>query len=194
VNVALVLATMAVVTLVAVAPALVLLAPLLALPAAVLMRLAVSAARDDAPSWRLAHTELGRLAGRKVGLAAAQLVVMGVALLNFSLAPRMGGIGGAVITVVAWYVLLAVSVYAVALWTIVCDPWRDPALRDQLRMAAAVVLLRPVQTVVLALITGLAVLVSVQLVVPASFLPSLVTLAIARYVVDVADRLRVAEP
>lgn len=185
---------MAVVTLVAIVPLLALLAPLLALPAAVLMRLAVSAARDDAPSWRLARAELGRLAGRKVGLAAAQLLILGLGLLNLSLGPSMGGIAGVAVTIVAGYALIAVAVYAVPLWSIVCDPLRQGPLRDQLRLALAVVVIRPIQILVLAVITVLSVLVSIQLVVPASFLPSLVMLAGAAYVVDVADRLRIAEP
>lgn len=193
VNVVLVLATMAVVTAAAIVPLLAVLAPLLALPAAVLMRLAIAAARDDAPSWRLARGEVRRLAGRKVGLAAAQLLVMAFALLNLSLAPSMGGFIGVAVTIVAGYALIAVSVYAVALWSIVCDPAREGPLRDQLRLALAVVLLRPIQLVVLATITVLSVLVSIQLVVPASFLPSLVMLVIAAYVIDVADRLRLAD-
>ena len=56
------------------------------------------------------------------------------------------------------------------------------------------VVIRPIQILVLAVITVLSVLVSIQLVVPASFLPSLVMLAGAAYVVDVADRLRIVEP
>ena len=181
---------MVVVALAAVVP---LLAPLLALPAAVLMRLAVCAARDDAPSWRLVRAELGRLAGRKVGLAAVQLLVLGLGLLNLSLGPSMGGIAGVAVTIVAGYALLAVGIYAVPLWSIVCDPQREGPLRDQLRLALAVVLLRPIQVAVLAVITVLAVLASIQLVVPASFLPSLVMLAGAAYVVDVADRLRIVQ-
>lgn len=185
---------MAVVTLAAIVPLLALLAPLLALPAAVLMRLAVAAARDDAPSWRLARAELGRLAGRKLGLAAAQLLVLGLGLLNLSLGPSIGGIAGVAVTIVAGYALIAVAVYAIPLWSIVCDPLRDGPLRDQLRLALAVVVIRPIQVLVLAVITVLSVLVSIQLVVPASFLPSLVMLAGAAYVVDVADRLRILEP
>lgn len=188
------IAALAVATAAAILPLLALLTPLLALPAAVLMRLAVAAAREDAPSWRMARTELRRLPGRKLGLATAQLVVLGLGLLNLSLGPGMGGIAGVAVTIVAGYAILAVSVYAVPLWSIVCDPQREGPLRDQLRLALALVLLRPVHVAVLAVITVLAVLVSIQLVVPASFLPSLVMLAIAAYVVDHGDRLRIVQP
>ena len=182
---------MAVVTVAAFVPLLALLAPLLALPTAVLMRLAVAAAREDAPSWRVARAELGRLAWRKVGLAAAQLLVTALGILNLSLGPSLGGIAGVAVTIVAGYALIAVAVYALPLWSIVCDPLREGPLRDQLRLALAVVALRPIQVLVLAVITVLSVLVSIQLVVPASFLPSLVMLAGAAYVVDVADRLQI---
>jgi hypothetical protein len=185
-----VLATLVVVTLAALVPLLALLMPLLALPAAVLMRLAVVAARDDAPSWRVARAEFGRLAGRKVGVAAVQLLILALGLLNLTLAPDMGGIAGVAVSIGAGYALIAVSVYAVALWCVICDPRRAGSLREQLRLALAIVLLRPLQLVVLAVITVLSVLVSIQLVIPASFLPSLVMLASARYVVDAADRLR----
>ena len=174
----------------AVVPLVLVLAPLLALPTAALMRLAVVAARGASPSWRIVREELGRLALRKVGLAAVQLMVLLVSLLNVSLAPGIGGIPGILSTIVAGYALVASSVYATALWPIACDPRREGPLREQLRLALAVMLLRPVQIAVLTVITVLAVLVSVQLVAPAVFLPSLVMLAIAEYVVDLADRLR----
>ena len=177
----------------AVVPLVLVLAPLLALPTAALMRLAVVAARGASPSWRIVREELGRLALRKVGLAAVQLMVLLVSLVNVSLAPRIGGIPGILSTIVAGYALVASSVYATALWPIVCDPRREGPLREQLRLALAVMLLRPVQIAVLTVITVLAVLVSVQLVAPAVFLPLLVMLAIAGYVVDVADRLRPIE-
>ena len=109
------------------------------------------------------------------------------------LAPGIGGIPGILSTIVAGYALVASSVYATALWPIVCDPRREGPLREQRRLALAVMLLRPVQIAVLTVITVLAVLVSVQLVAPAVFLPLLVMLAIAGYVVDVADRLRPIE-
>jgi hypothetical protein len=52
------------------------------------------------------------------------------------------------------------------------------------------VLVKPLQVGVLAVITVLALIASVQLIAPSLFLASLVLLAIASYVVDVVDRLR----
>jgi hypothetical protein len=169
-------------------PAVVVLTPLLALPTAALMRLAVAAGRDRAPTWRMAREELGRLAGRKI----VQLLVLGFSLTNVLLGGSIGGLAGIASAIVAGYALIAVTVYAVALWPIVCDPAREAPVRDQLRLALALVTLRPVQLVVLAVITVLGVVVSIQLIVPMLFLPSLVLITIAGYVVPVADRLRPA--
>jgi hypothetical protein len=173
-------------------PAVVILTPLLALPTAALMRLAVATGRDRTPTWPMAREELGRLAGRKVALAAIQLVILGISLTNVVLGGSIGGLAGVASAIVAGYALIAVTVYAVALWPIVCDPAREAPLRDQLRLALALVTLRPLQLVVLSVITALAVVVSVQLIVPLLFLPSLVLIMIAGYVVPVADRLRPA--
>lgn len=173
-------------------PAVVILTPLLALPTAALMRLAVATGRDRTPTWPMAREELGRLAGRKVALAAIQLVILGISLTNVVLGGSIGGLAGVASAIVAGYALIAVTVYAVALWPIVCDPAREAPLREQLRLALALVTLRPLQLVVLSVITALAVVVSVQLIVPLLFLPSLVLIMIAGYVVPVADRLRPA--
>lgn len=171
-------------------PLLVLLAPLLALPTAVLMRLAVEGARETAVSWATVRSELWRLGWRKIVLATLQLLVLGIGAANVTLSTGIGGVPGIVSALVAGYALIAISVYAVALWPIVCDPRREGPLRDQLRLAAAVVLVRPLQVGLLAVITVLAVIASVQLIAPGLFLASLVLLAIAAYVVDVADRIQ----
>jgi hypothetical protein len=57
-------------------------------------------------------------------------------------------------------------------------------------MALTVVILRPLQIGVLALITALAAIVCVQLIAPAAFLPGFVLVVIAGYVVPLVDRLR----
>ena len=171
-------------------PLLVILAPLLALPTAALTRLAVAAARDRAVTLPMAIEELSRLAGRKVLFASAQLLILAVSLTNVFVAGGIGGLPGILGAVVAGYALIATTLYAVALWPIVCDPDREGPIRDQLRLAMAVVVLRPLQLGVLGLITALAVIVSIQLIVPAIFLPSIVILAVAAYVVPVADRIR----
>lgn len=172
-------------------PILIVLAPLLALPTAVLMRLAVAAAaRDRSPSWSMATAELGRLAGRKLLLGAAQLLALALGVVNVLLAGSIGGILGIVSALIAAYAVIATWMYAVALWPIVCDPDREAPLREQLRMALTVVMLRPLQIGVLAVITALAVIICVQLIAPAVFLPGIVMVVIAGYVVPFVDRLR----
>jgi len=193
-NVALVIAVAALGGLVAVVPVALLLAPLLALPTAVLCRLAVAAARGGTPRWPMVGEELLRRAGRKLAIAAAQLVLLGLALLNLSLAGEIGGVPGILSLVVSGYVAIGTSVYALALWPVVCDPRRDASIAQQLRLALAVVVLRPLQLAVLGLLAVLALVASVQLIAPALFLPSIVVLAVADYVVNVADRLREVEP
>lgn len=173
-----------------VVPILIVLAPLLALPTAVLMRLAVAVARDRSPSWSMATAELGRLAGRKLLLGTAQLLVLALGVANVLLAGNIGGILGIVSAVIAAYAVIATWMYAVALWPIVCDPDREAPLREQLRMALTVVILRPLQIGVLALIAALAVIICVQLIAPAVFLPGFVLVVVAGYVVPFVDRLR----
>ncbi len=173
-----------------VVPILIVLAPLLALPTAVLMRLAVAAARDRSPTWSMASAELGRLAGRKLLLGTAQLLVLALGVVNVLLAGNIGGILGVISALIAAYAVIATWMYAVALWPIVCDPHREAPLREQLRMALTVVILRPLQIGVLALITALAMIICVQLVAPAVFLPGFVLVVVAGYVVPFVDRLR----
>ena len=173
-----------------VVPVLIVLAPLLALPTAVLMRLAVAVARDRSPSWSMAIAELGRLAGRKLLLGTAQLLVLALGVVNVLLAGNIGGILGVISALIAAYAVIATWMYAVALWPIVCDPDREAPLREQLRMALTVVILRPLQIGVLALITALAVIICVQLIAPAVFLPGFVLVVVAGYVVPFVDRLR----
>lgn len=170
-------------------PIALLLLPVLSLPTASLTRLAVAVARAGVPTLGNARDELTRLAARKLMLASLQVLVIAVGLTNIRLAVEMGGVLGVVSGAVAAYAVLGATVLGVALWPIVSDPRREAPLRSQLRLAVAVVLRRPVELFVLALLSGLAVLVSIQLIVPALFLPSLVLLAVAGYVVPAADEI-----
>lgn len=186
-NLGLLLATVAFVVVWTFAPVLVVLAPLLALPGAVLMRLAVAAARDEVASWALAREEMFRRPGRKVAIAAVQLVLTAVAALNVLVAPSFGGMLGAVVAAAGAYGAIMVTAFAVALWPLVCDPRREEPLASQLRLAAALVLLHPVQVAgLLALIAASAAL-SVLFVAPAVMLPSVMALIVAAYVVPAAD-------
>jgi hypothetical protein len=173
-------------------PILVVLAPLLALPTSALMRLAVVTVRYDTPAWRHVRDELGRLVPRKLLLASVQLLLTAMGIANISLAVVTGGVLGAITGLVAFYAVLVVSLYALALWPIVADPAQEAPLREQLRLATALVLTRTLPLLLLLVVTVLAIILSVQLIVPAVILPSLVMLAVAAYVVPIVDRARAA--
>ena len=170
-------------------PVLLLALPVIALPTAALTRLAVSAVRSGVPTLGMARNELGRLPLRKLAMAAVQVLVLGIAASNLGLAGEIGGVLGAMSAGVAVYALVVTGIFAMAVWPIVCDPLREGSLRDQLRLALAVALRRPVQLGLLALIAGLAAVASLQVPVLGLFLPSVVLLAIAGYVVPSADEI-----
>ncbi len=176
-------------------PILALAAPLLAIPTSALMRLAVVAVRSGVPTLAVAWGEIWRLPQRKVGVAFVQLLLLGVAVANLDLSVRIGGALGVLSAGVALYAGVATAMLSIAVWPIVCDPARDGPLREQLRLALSVVVRRPPQLLVLALLTALAVYVSTQLLVPALVRPAVVMLAVAGYVVPAADAIRpVARP
>ena len=170
-------------------PILALAAPGIAIPMASLMRLGVAAVRLGVPTVKMAREELGRMTMRKLVLAAVQMLLLALAAANIGLAARIGGLSGLLSGGVAIYAAIATALLSVALWPIVCDPRRDGPWRDQLRLAIAVALRRPLQIGVLAGIVALAAYVSVQLLVPALFLPAVVLLAVAGYVVPLADEI-----
>ena len=170
-------------------PILLLAAPLLALPTACLMRLAVAAVRAGVPTLGMARDELGRLWERKLGLAAVQILVMGVAWANIGLAGQIGGWIGLLSGGVAIYGVIASAILATALWPIVCDPLREGPMRAQLRLAIAASVRRPIRIGLLAAVVGAAAFISVQLLVPAFVLPIAVLLAAAGYVVPLADEI-----
>jgi hypothetical protein len=170
-------------------PVLLLALPVLALPTAAMTRLAVSAVRSGIPTLPMARDELGRLPLRKLAIAAVQLLVLGISVSNVGLAGGIGGVLGAMAAGVAVYALIVTGVFAMALWPIVCDPLRAGPLREQLRLALAVSLRRPVQLGVLALMAGLAAAASLQWPILGLFLPSVVLLAVAGYVVPSADEI-----
>jgi hypothetical protein len=170
-------------------PILIVVAPLVALPTSALMRLAVTAVRAGVPTLGMARSEMGRLPLRKVGLAFVQLLLGGIAITNLDLAARMGGALGLVTGGVALYAVVAGALLSLAIWPIVCDPLREAGVREQLRLALTVTIRRPVQLAVLAFLAALAGYVALQLLLPIAFLPIIVLLAVAGYVVPAADEV-----
>jgi hypothetical protein len=172
-----------------VVPAAIVLAPLLALPGSAILRLASIALADGVPTLGAAWTEARRRAGRKLLVAAVQLLVTGLGILNLLIAAGLGGLAGALSGIAVAYGMLAVWGVATPVWPLLSDPRRDAPLGRQLRLAVAVLLARPLGILVLlGLAVGSAIL-SIQLFFPALVLPSFVLLTVAAYVGDVLDRL-----
>jgi hypothetical protein len=187
-NVALILCAVALATLVAIVPAALVLTPLLSLPLSAVQRLAIVAATDDVPRWPAAWSELRRRPARKLGVASVQLLVTLLGATNILVSSRMGGLLGAVTTIVVAYALLAIWAIAIPLWPLLSDPHRDAPFRRQLRLAVAIALGRPLAIGLLLVLVVGAMLVCVRLIAPALVLPSLVLLVVAAYVGGVVDR------
>lgn len=127
----------------------------------------------------------------KLGLAALQALVLGIALADLLVAPAIGGIMAAVSMVLALYVAASTIAYGLVFWTLLADPEHGALEVPQIgRLALAVVLSRPAQVGVLLVLAVLGIGVMASLVVPILFLPSILLIAIAGYVVPAADRIR----
>jgi hypothetical protein len=188
-NLVLVLAVVIIATLMTVVPAAIVLVPLLALPGSAILRLASVALADGVPTLGAAWTEAWRGAGRKLLVAAVQLLLTGLGILNLLISAGLGGLAGALSGIAVAYGMLAVWGVATPLWSLLSNPRRDAPVRRQLRLAAAVVLARPLGILVLLAVAVGSAILSIQLFFPALLLPSFVLLAVAAYVGEVLDRL-----
>lgn len=192
-NLLLVIAAATAVFLVAVTPLALLLVPLLSPLACGLVRLATVASRGDHVALRTAVPGIRRRFGAKVGLAAGQTVLLLLAVLNLLLAPAIGGIVGALSAATSAYLAAFVLAYALVGWTLLCDPRReDRPVGELARLALVVVMRRPLQVLFLLLVLALTAVVVWNLVVPSLFLPSMVVLLTAGYVLPAADEIRPA--
>lgn len=169
-------------------PAALVLLPLIAPLTTGLARISVLAARDRVVPL---HAFLDGVRDRfwvKLGLGALQTVVLLVALVNVVVAPSLGGLFGAISTVVSVYVAAATFGYGLVFWTLLSDPDRAAmAVRSLGRLSMAVVLARPLAVAFLLLLAALAIGVMASLIVPLLFLPSFMLITIAAYVLPAAD-------
>lgn len=169
--------------------ALLLLVPL-ALPVAGMMRMATVLVRGG-------HTDFGEVTSvlrspvRILGLAAAQLLVVGVLVADAVIGASLAGWFGTFLTVSAIYGLAIVWAYASVAWPLLLDPERDgDSIRQRLRLAAIVLLAHPVRVGGVLLLIGLLLGLATVAIAPVlTFALALAWLAIARYVLPVADRL-----
>lgn len=168
----------------------VLLVPLLAPVLCGLIRLAAASQRGDHVSLQTALPGIRHRTWTKVGLAALQCVVLLLATLNLVLAPAIGGLVGALSAVTSVYLGAAILAYALVGWTLICDPRRQAEpVRILARVALVVLLRRPLQILFLLLVSALGTIIVYNLVVLGLFLPSMVFLLIAGYVVPAADEI-----
>ena len=154
------------------------------------MALATSLVRDG-------HTDLGEFAAvlrrpwTVLGLGVAQLAIGAVLVVDLLVGAALGTAIGGVLVVSAVYGLAILWIYAVIAWPIVLDPARrDASLAARLRLAAALLVTRPVRMGAFAVLVGIFLVVATILVAAiVTFALALAWMVVARFVLSAADRL-----
>lgn len=189
-NLVLVLATTVVVYALTLSNLALLLVPFLAPLACGLGRLATVASRGDHVALRTALPGIRHRFWTKVGLGAAQALLLLLAILNLFVAPAMGGLFAALSMATSVYLAGTAVAFGLIGWTLVCDPARESVPLSRLARLSLVVLLRhPLAALFLLVVAALTAVAVYQLVVPSLFLPAMVVLLTARYVIPAADEL-----
>lgn len=155
-----------------------------------ILRLAALSWRGDHVALRSAVPGIRHRFWTKVGLAAAQCVLLVLALLNLLIAPSIGGLFAALSMATSVYLAATVVAFATVGWTLLCDPRRESEPVGHLaRLAMIVLLRRPLAVIFLVVVVALSTVVVYNLVVPSLFLPSMVLLLVAGYVLPAADEI-----
>lgn len=172
-------------------PAALLLAPVAAPLTCGLARVAVETARGRVVSMRTFVAGIRDRFWTKLGLGAVQVLLVTVAILNLFVAPTIGGLSALVSMILSVYVVISTVAYGLVFWTMLSDAQLDsmPARRIG-RLALAVVLRRPLQVGFLLAFAVLAMGLMAALVAPVMFLPSIVLLTVAAYVVPAGEEIR----
>jgi hypothetical protein len=167
----------------------------LAVPAAGVMRLATAAIRRGTPHFA-DLLEPYRRPGRVLGVAAAQVVMIALLLVDIALFGGSGGLAGSVLSMIALYALLVIAVLSVVAWPLLLDPEHDDwSVRATLRLAVVLLLARPLRIALLALVVGAIVVLSILVVVPIlAFGLALAWLTAAHAVLPAADALEGRQP
>jgi hypothetical protein len=164
--------------------------PLAAVPAAGTMRMATTLIRDGHADFG-DFAEVVRHPRRVLIVGVVQSLVFLVLIADVRLGAFIGSFLGLLLTVGALYGLAIGWAYAAAAWTLMLDPARDDdPLAARLRLAAIVLLAHPIRVGGFLLLTGLLLALTALLIAPfLTFTIALAWLAIARYVLPVADRI-----
>jgi MFS family permease len=173
-----------------VSPWLLLALALLALPAAGIMRMATRVER-------IGHTDFDdfiqvtRHPGRVFVIGGLQAIVTAVLAVDLLIGLSWGSWPGTLLFVSALYGIGVLWCYAAVAWPILLDPERDgEPVRGLLRLGLVVLLVHPIRLGGLALLAGLLLVIATVLIAPIlTFAVSLVWLAIAGYVLPLADRI-----
>lgn len=154
------------------------------------MRMATRLVRDGNTDFSDV-TEVIRRPWRVLALGTAQLVTTGVLVADMAIAASWQSWLGTFLVVSAAYGLLVLWTFALVAWPVVLDPERDDeGIRPQLRLALVVLLAHPVRISLFALLMGAFLLLATVAIAPViTFAVGLVWLAIARYVLPIADRI-----
>lgn len=194
-NLLLVLASATVIFVLSLTNLAVVLIPLLSPLVCGLLRMAVVARRDEDVALRTAVPGIRHRIVAKLGLAAGQCLLVLVATVNLAVAPAIGGLLGSLSMATSLYLLGAIGAYAFVGWTLLCDPRHDTERLGRLAKLAAVVLIRrPLAMLFIMAMAILSAFLVYSLVVPSLFLPSLLLLLAAGYVVPAADEVSEGGP
>lgn len=163
---------------------------LLVLPAAGMMRMATCLVRDF-------HTDLADFAAivRRpwpvLGVGLGQLAMTVILVGDILIAAAWRSWPGTFLLIGALYGLVALWSYAVVAWPLLLDPERDAeGIRPRLRLALVVFLVHPVRLGLFALLVGALLVLAMVVIMPVlTFAVGVLWLAIARYVLPVADRI-----
>ncbi len=174
-------------------PIALLLAPLIAPLTCGLARVATETARDRVVSPRTFFAGVTDRFWVKLGMGAIQAVVLAIAVADLLVAPAIGGLPAIASLVLAVYVAASSVAYGLVFWTLLSDPeLRTMRVRQIGRLALAVVLRRPGQVAFLLVFAVLAASVAIPLIPTVLFLPSIVLLTVAAYVLPAAEEIRAA--
>jgi hypothetical protein len=156
-----------------------------------LARVADDIARERVVSLRTFGSGVFDRFWTKLALGLVQMIVLVVAIADIVLAPAIGGVAAVASMVLAVYVAASSLAYGLVFWVLLVDPeLRHASVRQIGRLALAVVLRKPGQVAFLFLFAVLAASVTGYLVVPVLFLPSIVLLTVAAYVLPAAEEVR----
>ena len=163
---------------------------LLVPPVAGVMRMATCLARDG-------HTDFGdfkeviRHPGRVLAIGACQLLIALLLVVDLAIGGAWRSWPGTFLMVSALYGLVLLWTYALLAWPLLLDPERDgEPTRQRLRLALIVLVAHPVRVAAFSLLMGALLLLAGIAIAPiVTFAIAVVWLAIARYVLPLADRV-----